>query len=167
MKVNTTAKTSKTQRATGARKSFRSEKPEFEQKMIDLRRVARVEAGGRRFSFRVTIVAGNRKGKVGVGVGKGADTSLAMDKAFRNAKKNAIIVPLTKEGGIPHDTDARFASARVMIRRSREGSGLVAGSAVRTVLDLAGVQNATAKLLSRTKNKINNARAAMKALQKL
>ncbi|MDP2677041.1 MAG: 30S ribosomal protein S5 [bacterium] len=150
----------------GDRRQFR-EQQEFEQKMVDLRRVARVEAGGRRFSFRATIIAGNRKGTVGVGVGKGADTALAMDKAFRNAKKNAITVPLTKDFSIPHDVEAKFSSAHVLIRRAPGGSGLVAGSAVRTILDFAGVQNATAKLFSRTKNKINNARAAIQALQGL
>jgi len=150
----------------GDRRQFR-EQQEFEQKMVDLRRVARVEAGGRRFSFRVTIIAGNRKGVVGVGIGKGADTALAMDKAFRNAKKNAITVPLTKDFSIPHDVEAKFSSAHVLIRRAPGGSGLVAGSAVRTILDFAGVQNATAKLFSRTKNKINNARAAIQALQRL
>lgn len=148
------------------RSSFR-EKPEFDQKMVDLRRVARVEAGGRRFSFRATVIAGNRKGVVGVGIGKGADTALSIEKAFRNAKKNAITVPLSKDQSIPHDVEARFASAYVLIRKARPGSGLVAGSAVRTVLDFAGVKNATAKILSRTKNKINNAKAAIKALQKL
>ncbi|PIR69207.1 MAG: 30S ribosomal protein S5 [Candidatus Niyogibacteria bacterium CG10_big_fil_rev_8_21_14_0_10_46_36] len=158
-------KTYKNQRR-GERRQFR-EPPEFEQKMVDLRRVARVEAGGRRFSFRAAIIAGNRKGKVGIGVGKGADTALAMDKAFRNAKKNAILVPLTKDHSVPHDVEAKFASAHVLIRRAPGGSGLVAGSAVRTVLDFAGVQNATAKLFSRTKNKINNARAAIKALEQL
>lgn len=135
--------------------------------MVDLRRVARVEAGGRRFSFRATVIAGNRKGVVGVGIGKGADTALSIEKAFRNAKKNTITVPLSKDQSIPHDVEARFASAYVLIRKARPGSGLVAGSAVRTVLDFAGVKNATAKILSRTKNKINNAKAAIKALQKL
>lgn len=158
-------KTQRNQRG-GERRQFR-EPPEFDQKMIDLRRVARVEAGGRRFSFRAAIVAGNRKGKVGIGVGKGADTSLAMDKAFRDAKKNAITVPMTKEHSIPHDVEAKFSSAYVLIRRAPGGNGLVAGSAVRTVLDFAGIQNATAKIFSRTKNKINNARAALKALEML
>lgn len=148
------------------RRSFREE-GEFEQKMVDLRRVARVEAGGRRFSFRATVIAGDRKGRVGVGLGKGADTTLAIEKAFRDAKKSVISVPITKEGSIPHDVQAKRASARVIIRRSPSGNGLVAGSAVRTVLDLAGVKNATAKILSRTKNKLNNARVAIEALRKL
>lgn len=151
------------------RKSKRSlrEEGEFDQKMIDLRRVARVEAGGRRFSFRAAIIIGDRKGRVGVGIGKGADTAIAMEKALRDAKKQSIVVPLTKDGSIPYDVEAKRVSVRVLIRRAPSGSGLVAGSAVRTILDFAGVKNATAKILSPTKNKLNNARAAITALKKL
>ncbi|PIR70259.1 MAG: 30S ribosomal protein S5 [Candidatus Niyogibacteria bacterium CG10_big_fil_rev_8_21_14_0_10_42_19] len=143
------------------------EKSEFDHKLIDLRRVARVEAGGRRFSFRATVVAGDKKGRVGVGVAKGTDTALSIEKAFREARKNAITVPITENGSIPHDVEAKYSSAKVLIRRAPTGTGLVAGSAVRTILDLCGVQNTTAKILSHTKNKINNARAAIEALKKL
>lgn len=140
------------------------EKPEFDQKTIAVRRVARVVAGGRRFSFAVVIVAGNRKGKVGVGVGKAGDTSLAIDKALRNAKKNMVTLKLTKENSIPNETDAKYCSARVVLRPAR-GRGLVAGSAVRTVLSLAGVTDVSTKLVSRSKNKLNIARATMVALR--
>ncbi|MBI1957367.1 MAG: 30S ribosomal protein S5 [Candidatus Niyogibacteria bacterium] len=143
------------------------EPPEFAQKMIDLRRVARVVAGGRRFNFRATVVVGNRKGEVGVGMGKGADTSIAMQKAFRNARKDAIRVPLTQANSIPHMVEGKFASAEVLIRPAAEGHGLVAGSSVRAVLDLAGVRNASAKILSHTKNKVTNAEAAIAALMLL
>ena len=142
-------------------------KSDFEQKLIDIRRVARVVAGGRRFSFRATLVIGNRKGEVGVGVGKGADTALAIEKAFRKAKKNSILVALTEDYSIPHKVEAKFGSAKVLIKPNVKGGGLVAGGAVRTVLDLAGVKNATAKILSSSKNKINNARATIKALRQL
>lgn len=140
------------------------EKPEFDQKTIAVRRVARVVAGGRRFSFAVVIVAGNRKGKVGVGVGKASDTSLAIDKALRNAKKNMVTLKLTKENSISHEADAKYCSARVVLRPAR-GRGLVAGSAVRTVLSLAGVTDVSTKLVSRSKNKLNIARATMVALR--
>jgi len=140
------------------------EKPEFDQKTIAVRRVARVVAGGRRFSFAVVIVAGNRKGKVGVGVGKAGDTSLAINKALRNAKKHMVTLKLTKENSIPHETEAKYCSARVVIRPAR-GRGLVAGSAMRTVLALAGVTDVSTKLVSRSKNKLNIARATMVALR--
>lgn len=143
------------------------QKGEFEQKMIDIRRVARVVAGGRRFSFRVAVVAGNRKGDVGVGIGKAGDTATAIEKAFRHAKKKMIKVKLTKDLSIPHETEAKFASSRLILKPSPKGQGLIAGSSVRTVVELAGIKNITSKILSRSKNKINNARAAICALQKL
>jgi len=141
-------------------------KPEFEQKMIDLRRVTRVVAGGRRFSFSAVLVAGNRNGKVGVGVGKASDTSMAIEKAFRDAKKNMITVKRNKEMSIPHEIDIKEKSAKIVIFPS-PGRGVVAGSSVRTVLELAGVKNVGAKVLSRSKNKLNIARAAIRALKKL
>ncbi|MBU1179211.1 30S ribosomal protein S5 [Patescibacteria group bacterium] len=152
------------------RKSFyktKREKPEFDQKIIDIRRVARVVAGGRRFSFRVTIVIGDRKGRVGVGLGKGADTALAIDKAVHIAKKNLVKIPLTKNNSIPYEVEAKFTCAEIIIRPAREGRGLVAGSSVRVVLDLAGVKDVAAKVISRSKNKLNIARATISALQKL
>lgn len=139
------------------------EKPEFDQKTIAVRRVARVVAGGRRFSFSVVLVAGNRKGKVGVGVGKASDTSLAIDKALRDAKKNMLTLTLSPEHSLPHEVSAKYCSARVVIKPV-QGRGLVAGSSVRTVLALAGITDVNAKLLSKTKNKLNIARAAMSAL---
>lgn len=141
-------------------------RPEFDQKIIDIRRVARVVAGGRRFSFSVVVVIGDKKGKVGVGVGKAADTALAIEKAISKAKKSMIQIRRTEEGSIPHETGAKYSSARVIIMPA-PGRGLVAGSSVRSVLDLAGVTNVTTKLLSGTKNKLNNAQAAIKALSLL
>jgi small subunit ribosomal protein S5 len=139
---------------------------EFDQKIISIRRVARVMAGGRRFNFSVAMVLGNKNGKVGVGIGKAGDTQLAVDKAMRDAKKNMIVVPLTKDGCLPHDVRAKLASSDVMIMPA-PGRGLVAGSSVRNVLELAGVKDVTAKIFSRSKNKLNNARAAVKALKLL
>ncbi len=141
-------------------------KPEYDSVMLNIRRVARVMSGGRRFAFSVAIVAGNRKGLVGVGLGKGSDTALAIDKATRHAKKNMIKINTTKEMSIPHEVSAKYSSARVVLRPVRD-RGLVAGSAVRTVLELAGLKNIAAKIISPSKNKLNIARATIVALQNL
>ncbi|MEK7582149.1 MAG: 30S ribosomal protein S5 [Patescibacteria group bacterium] len=147
----------------GRRPQYDRVKPEFDQKLIDIRRVARVVAGGRRFSFSVAMVIGDRKGSVGVGIGKAGDTSLAIDKAMKNSKKNLIKIRLNKKFSIPHDVSAKYSSAKVFIFPNH-GKGLVAGSSVRNVLDLAGVRDVSAKIFSGSKNKLNNARAAVKAL---
>lgn len=141
-------------------------RPEFEQKIISIRRVTRVMAGGRRFSFSVAMVIGDRRGKVGVGIGKAGDTQLAIEKAYRDAKKNSITVVMNKDQHIPHDVSVKYASTEVMIMPA-PGRGLVAGSSVRTVLELAGVKDVTGKLFSRSKNKLNNARATVEALKRL
>jgi len=137
---------------------------EFDSKMIGIRRVARVMAGGRRFNFSAALVLGDKKGRVGVGVGKAADTALAIEKATRAAKRHMIQLNLTKNRSIAHNVEAKYCASVVEIRPS-PGRGLVAGSSVRTVLELAGVSDVTAKLLSRSKNPINNARAAIAALR--
>ena len=134
--------------------------------MIGIRRVARVMAGGRRFNFSAALVLGDKKGRVGVGLGKAADTAQAIEKATRAAKRAMIQINLTKNRSIPHNIEAKFCASRVEIRPSA-GRGLVAGSSVRTVLELAGVSDVTAKLLSRSKNPVNNARAAIEALKKI
>ncbi|MDP3734902.1 MAG: 30S ribosomal protein S5 [bacterium] len=142
----------------------RQYKPEFDQKILDIRRVARVVSGGRRFSFSVTIVVGNRAGSVGVGLGKAGDTPLAIEKATRDARRNLIVIPLTESKSIPHDTAAKYGASIVEFTPVR-GRGLVAGSSVRSVLELAGITDVSAKIHSRSKNKLNNARAAVKALE--
>ena len=152
------------QRRTGRREE--RARPEFEQKIISIRRVTRVMAGGRRFNFSVAMVAGDKKGKVGVGIGKAADTQLAIEKAFRDARKHMITVPMDAEHVLPHDTSVKYAASEIMIMPA-PGRGIVAGSSVRTVLELAGVKDVTAKIFSRSKNKLNNARAAIKALSSL
>jgi small subunit ribosomal protein S5 len=141
-------------------------KPEFDQKIVSLRRVTRVTSGGRRFAFSVCVVAGNRKGMVGVGLGKAGDTPLAIEKAFRDAKKNMITANLTKDMSVPHEIESKFSASRVVIRPA-PGKGILAGSSVRTVLELAGLREVSAKLLSRSKNSINNAHAAIEALRQL
>ncbi len=141
-------------------------KPEFDTKIIAIRRVTRVASGGRRFTFSVAVVSGDKKGKVGVGLGKAGDTSLAIDKATRNAKKNMIKVTLSPAMTIPHMVEAKYSSARVMIMPAR-GRGVVAGSSVRNVIELAGIKDVCAKLMSGSKNKLNIARVAIRALSKL
>jgi len=141
-------------------------KSEFDQKIISIRRVTRVVTGGRRFSFSVGVVIGDRKGRVGVGLGKAGDTPVAIEKAIRDAKKNMIKVRMTKNGSIPHEVEAKYSSSRVVIMRAL-GKGILAGSSVRTVLEFAGAKEVSAKIFSRSKNKINNAKAAVKALQRL
>lgn len=141
-------------------------KPEFDQKIINIRRVARVVTGGRRFSFSVAIVAGNRKGMVGVGLGKAGDTSLAIEKAFNSARKNMVVVNLTKGMSIPHEVSAKFSSSRITIMPAPD-RGIIAGSSVRTILEMAGVKDVGAKVRSGSKNKLNIARAAIVALSML
>ncbi len=150
----------------GSRFGAAKAKPEFDQKIIDIRRVTRVVAGGRRFSFSVVIVAGDRKGNVGVGIGKAGDTALAIDKAMKNAKKNMIKVQTTKTMSIPFEVSAKFAASRVTITPA-PGRGVVAGSSIRSIIELAGLKDVGAKLRSGSKNRLNNARVAIEALKQL
>jgi small subunit ribosomal protein S5 len=142
------------------------QKAEFDQKIIDIRRVTRVSSGGRRFSFSVAIVVGNRKGKIGVGTGKAGDTSLAIDKATKDAQKNAVLINTTKSMSIPHEISAKFSSARVMIMPAPK-RGVIAGSAMRDIIELGGLTDLNGKILSGSKNKLNIAKATIKARSSL
>jgi small subunit ribosomal protein S5 len=153
-------------RNSGKRSSFSRPKPEFDQKIVSIRRVTRVVAGGRRFSFSVALIAGDKKGSIGLGLGKAGDTSLAINKALRNAKKNMIKLDLTKTMSLPHEVYAKYASSKVMIIPNK-GRGLVAGSVLRDIAKLAGVKDITGKVLSKSKNKLNNAKAVMVALSEI
>lgn len=144
---------------------MRREKPEYEQKLLDLARVTRVVKGGRRFRFRATLVIGNRKGKVGVGVAKGSDVSDSIQKAFNDAKKNLIEVKIDGNT-IPHDVDLKLGSAKVLLKPAAEGKGIIAGGAVRAVVDLAGIRDIISKSLG-TSNKLNVARVTIAALKSL
>jgi small subunit ribosomal protein S5 len=148
------------------RRSSRREdrRPEFDSKIVSIRRVTRVVAGGRRFSFSVALVAGDKKGRVGVGIGKASDTALAIEKAMRDAKKRMIRVPLSKEMRIPHEVGSKYCASVVALIPA-PGRGIAAGSSVRTVLEMAGIRDVTGKILSRSKNQLNNARATVQALQ--
>lgn len=141
-------------------------KDEFQTKLLDLARVTRVTGGGKRMSFRAVVVAGDKKGKVGIGVDKGKDVSQAIDKATRRAKKDLLSVIIV-DGTIPHEVQAKYGPAVILLRPQKKGRGLVAGGAVRTICDLAGIKNISSKILSGSKNKLNNAKATMEALRKL
>ena len=141
-------------------------KEEFESKLLDLARVAHTRAGGKKLRFRAVMVTGNRAGKVGVGVASGLDVAQAVGKATFQSKKNLIEVPMV-EDTIPHEVQAKFGPAQVLLRPQRKGRGLVAGGTVRIICNLAGIKNISSKLLSKSRNKLNNARATIAALKKL
>lgn len=140
-----------------------SEEYKLEQRLVEIKRVTRVTSGGKQLSFRACMVVGDRKGKVGMGVAKGADVAIAIQKAINQAKKQMIQVP-TINGTIAHEIEKKFKAARVLLKPARRGRGIIAGGSVRVVLELAGVDNVTSKILG-SNNKINNIKAVMLALQ--
>ena len=140
-------------------------KDEFEQHIIDLARVTRVMAGGKRLRFRACMVIGDRKGRVGFGVAKGTDVALAINKAVAQARKNIIKVPLVNES-IPHVARVKFKSAKVLLKPAPPGTGVIAGGAVRQVLELAGIPNIVAKILG-CNNKVTNVKAVFEAFGQL
>lgn len=137
---------------------------EFDETVLEIRRVTRVVAGGKRFMFRTSVVIGDRKGRVGLGIGHGKDVASSIEKAHAAAKKQLVSFPLKDNRTVPYDIDARYGAAKVRIKPVSEGHGLVAGGAIRIVLELAGVKDVSAKTLGNTSNKVNNARAALCAL---
>lgn len=139
------------------------EPKEFEQKILDLARVTRVTAGGKRMSFRACLVIGDQKGRVGLGLAKGADVAIAVDKAFRQAKKNIVDIPLI-DGTLPHAVNTKFGAAKILLKPAPRGTGLKAGGAMRVVLELGGVPNAVGKTLG-SNNKINIAKATFVGLR--
>lgn len=149
-------------RPGGRRRMPEKPKDDFDQKVLDLARVTRVMAGGKRMKFRATMVIGDKKGKVGVGIAKGADVSMAIQKAVSKARKSLIEVPII-EGTVPHEVRVSSHSAKLMIRPARSGSGIKAGGVMRIILELAGIKDVVAKILG-TNNKVNNAKATIKAL---
>lgn len=153
-------------REFSAKKRF-PEKPkeEFEQRILDVARVTRVMKGGKRMSFRTCVVIGDKKGRIAVALGKGADVTLAVNKAVNKAKKNIVHVPIVSDT-IPHEIMNKFGSAKILIKPASQGRGVIAGGVVRVILDLAGVKNVTSKILG-TNNKVNNAKCTVLALSKL
>jgi len=143
-------------------KEIKKQDDEFEQKLIDLARVTRVVAGGKRMRFRACLVIGNRKGKIGYGIAKGNDVALAMGKALRAAKKNILEV-ITVKGTMPHEARVKYGSAKILLKPAASGKGIKAGGVMRIILELAGIESASGKILG-SKNKINNVRATFEAL---
>jgi len=148
------------------RKSSREKDTNWQERVIQIRRVSKVVKGGKKLSFRAIVVIGNERGQVGVGVGKASDVIGAVKKGVADGKKHLIDVPLTKVNSIPHPTNGLGGAAKVMMRPAAPGTGVIAGGAVRTVLELAGVRNVLAKQLG-SDNPLNNARAAIDALDSL
>jgi len=142
------------------------EEEKIETKTIDIARVTRVTAGGKHLRFRVALVAGDRKGKVGFGLGKGRDIPEATERALYQAIKNLIEVPILNKT-IPFETSAKYCSAEVLLKPQKKGKGIIAGGPIRVIAELGGIPNLTAKILSRSGNKTNIARAALKALSEL
>ena len=141
------------------------EEKQFDERVVNIDRVARVVKGGRRFRFRALVVVGDKKGKVGIGIAKGADVTTAVAKAVDVAKKNFIGVNLYK-GTLPHEAQAKVGGANILIMPAAAGTGLIAGGVVRTVLEVAGVSNVLSKSIG-SSNKINTAYATIEALQQL
>jgi len=165
--------TGKTQQSGGNRPPRRGndrgpaveEKKEFDERIVHIDRVARVVKGGRRFRFRALVVIGDHKGRVGIGIAKGADVTAAVTKATEVAKKHINRINLYK-GTLPHDAEGKVGGARILIKPASPGTGLIAGGVVRTILEVAGVSNVLSKSLGST-NKANTAYATIAALQTL
>ncbi len=150
------------------KKSFKrkstEEKQEFDRNILDLARVTRVTKGGKQLSFRACVVLGNRNGRVGMGLAKGKDVQIAVDKAVNQAKKKMIDVPIINNT-IAHPVEVKFKAAKVLLHPAPAGSGIIAGGALRVILELAGISDVSAKILSKTKNKVSVANAAIEALR--
>jgi len=147
------------------RRNEPQEEKQFDERIINVNRVARVVKGGRRFRFQALVVVGDRKNKVGVGISKGADVTAAVTKATEVAKKHMLTVSLYK-GTVPHEAMGKVGGAKILIMPASPGTGLIAGGVVRTVLEVAGVSNVLSKSLGST-NKINTAYATIAALESL
>lgn len=154
-----------------AKKQFKSKKKvkeikEFQEEVLDIARVTRVVKGGRRLRFRATVIVGNHRGKVGIGTGKSVEVATAIQKAVAKAKRQMISVPLTKIDSIPHEVKLKYKSAKLMIMPAGDGTGIIAGGAVRKIAELGGIKNMYGKSFGTT-NKLVGAQATMRALGKL
>jgi small subunit ribosomal protein S5 len=145
------------------RKNVRFSKIKYEEKIVQIKRVTKVVKGGKKMTFRAIVIIGDNQKRVGVGVGRADDINLAIDKAVLNGKKSLITVPLTYQSSIPHVVKSSFGACSIMIRPAAEGSGVIAGGSVKTVLELAGFKNVLAKQFG-SKNVLNNAKATVQAL---
>nr|YP_010618745.1 Ribosomal protein S5 [Rhodomelopsis africana]WAX02758.1 Ribosomal protein S5 [Rhodomelopsis africana] len=142
------------------------EENNWEEKVVQVKRVTKVVKGGKKLSFRAVLIIGNENGQIGVGVGKASDVIGAVKKGVADAKKHTISIPLTKYFSIPHPINGTSGAAKIILRPSATGSGVIAGGSTRTVLELAGIKNILAKQLG-SNNTLNNARAVLNALNNL
>lgn len=149
------------------KKGFRPKKEvsEFDQTIVEIARVTRVMAGGKRMSFRACVVIGDRKGRVGLGLAKAKDVPMAVQKAVKQAEKNLIKLTL-REGTIAHEIRSKYKAARILLKPAPVGTGIISGGAVRTVLELAGIENVVSKVFG-SNNKVNNIKATLSALARL
>jgi small subunit ribosomal protein S5 len=141
-------------------------KLKYNERIVQVKRVTKVVKGGKKMTFRAVVIIGDTRQKVGVGVGRPDDVNLAIDKAILNAKKNLIVLPLTTNSSIPHVVQVKYGSCSVMLRPAAEGTGVIAGGAMRTVLELGGARNILGKQLG-SDNILNNAKATILALTTL
>lgn len=159
------ATTYKASNNKGSRKKtvLRLSKIKYEEKIVQIKRVTKVVTGGKKMTFRAIVIIGDNKRKVGVGIGRADDVNLAIDKAVLNGKKNLITVPLTLKYSVPHVIRASYGACSIMLRPAAQGTGVIAGGSVKTVLELAGIKNILAKQFG-SNNILNNAKATISAL---
>ncbi len=138
---------------------------EFDQRILEIARVTRVMAGGKRMNFRACVAVGDKKGSVGIGLGKGADVTMAVNKAVNKAKKTMVKAPIVNDT-IPHEINNKLGAARIMLKPAKKGRGVISGGVIRVILELAGIKNITSKTLG-SNSKVNNARCTIDALSKL
>jgi small subunit ribosomal protein S5 len=151
---------------TGKGRAIKLSKIKYEEKVVQVKRVTKVVKGGKKMTFRAVVIIGDNKRKVGVGIGRAEDVNLAIDKAILNGKKNLITVPLTIFSSVPHVVEASYGASRIMLRPASLGTGVIAGGSVRTVLELAGINNILAKQFG-SNNILNNAKVTILALTQL
>ena len=146
-------------------RNYHDRKPrsEFEEQVVHIDRISRTVAGGRRIRFRAAVVVGNRNGKVGIGVAKASEVILAVQKAITSAKKRLVVVPIVNDT-IPYEIESQYGAAKVLLKPASQGTGIIAGGAVRAIASLAGIKNLLSKILG-SQNQINNLRATIKALR--
>lgn len=150
------------ERARGGREERRDE---FDQQIVDLARVTRVMAGGKRMRFRACVAIGDKRGNVGIGLAKGVDVAIAVNKAAQRARKNVVNVPMLKDT-IPHEVYCKYGAAKILLKPAAKGRGVIAGGTVRVIMELAGIKNVTSKILG-TNNKVNNVKCVIEALKSL
>ncbi|KAL3519779.1 hypothetical protein ACH5RR_017928 [Cinchona calisaya] len=160
------SKVKKTSGFRGSQGKREKVKDGFDERVVQVRRVTKVVKGGKQLHFRAVVVVGDKKGQVGVGVGKAKEVAIAVQKSAVNARRNVITVPMTKYSTFPHRADGDYGAAKVMLRPASPGTGVIAGGVVRIVLEMAGVENALGKQLG-SNNPLNNARATVVAVQKM